>query len=433
MEVDEVEPNPMPDRRKSASGQGSKKAQPITPTSTGVRRSKRRQAEPEPHADSDEDLMNENEEDYEDEDDDEVSFSQQDKAKSTKAVEGESSSANAISSLFGSLPRAGEVSAAELERIQALMNTLAGASGGAGGFFGGGRLGGGRSEIWTSMLKDLKSPKPSSRYAALQEATTTIALAQEDQFHYFPWEDAVKVFLGLMSGKPITEGKVEETIKDESAEEEEAEDDFDSMTEEQQMMYAMALSSGGKPPSGDSELDPEQDQQAQLLACRCLQNLMMASEGHGLTAGIIVRNGGVKVLCDKLTSIENIELAEQVIVVSAILASGQNWLGKLMSKLRLDLGQVGRISVQRYRNHSRKRTQDHARHHRLFRHSRAKEYCHGRHLQLSSPHHSGLPKDQGDTAPCSRVVWAVRHCPCGGSRQHCIPSAEQLRVQGGYP
>jgi E3 ubiquitin-protein ligase TRIP12 len=194
------------------------------------------------------------------------------------------------------------------------MNTLTGAGGGA--FFGGGRMGGARSDTWTKMLKDLKSPKPASRYSALQEATTTIALAQEDQFHYFPWEDAVKVFLGLMSGKPIVEGKSDDEGKDEGAVEVHDEDDFDSMTEEQQMMYAMALSSGGKMPSADAELDPEQDQQAQLLACRCLQNLMMSSEGHGMTAGYIVRNGGVKVLCDKLTSIENIELAEQVIVVS---------------------------------------------------------------------------------------------------------------------
>ncbi|KAH8087913.1 hypothetical protein HD553DRAFT_269487 [Filobasidium floriforme] len=202
------------------------------------------------------------------------------------------------------------------------MNTLTGAGGGA--FFGGGRMGGARSDTWTKMLKDLKSPKPASRYSALQEATTTIALAQEDQFHYFPWEDAVKVFLGLMSGKPIVEGKSDDESKDEGAVEAHDEDDFDSMTEEQQMMYAMALSSGGKMPSADAELDPEQDQQAQLLACRCLQNLMMSSEGHGMTAGYIVRNGGVKVLCDKLTSIENIELAEQVIVTLAKLAEYQS-------------------------------------------------------------------------------------------------------------
>ena len=316
MEVDEVEPNPMPARRKSAGGQTPKKIQPATPTSTSARRSKRRQAEPEPQVDSNEESLDEDEDedDYEDEDDDGVPFSAQEKAK-TKTGDAEGSSASAMASLFGSLPRSGEVSTAELERIQALMNTLTGA--GAGAFFGGGgRAAGGRSEIWTTMLKDLKSPKPASRYSALQEATTTIALAQEDQFHYFPWEDAVKVFLGLMSGNPITDGTAEETNEIKAVEVDDAEDDFDSMTEEQQMMYAMALSSGGKPPSADAELDPEQDQQAQLLACRCLQNLMMASEGHGMTAGYIVRNGGVKVLCDKLTSIENIELAEQVIVVS---------------------------------------------------------------------------------------------------------------------
>ena len=317
MEVDEVEPNPMPARRKSAGGQSGKKSAPATPAATSARRSKRRQAEPEPHANSDEDSIDEDEDDYEDEDDDDLESIRQDKTKSTGTGAGEvggASSASAMASLFGSLPRSGEVSAAELERIQALMNTLAGA--GAGGFFGGGRMGGGRSDTWTKMLKDLKSSKPASRYSALQEATTTIALAQEDQFHYFPWEDAVKVFLGLMSGKPIIDENGEEKGQSEPVVEADAEDDFDSMTEEQQMMYAMALSSGGKMPSADAELDPEQDQQAQLLACRCLQNLMMSSEGHGMTAGYIVRNGGVKVLCDKLTSIENIELAEQVIVVS---------------------------------------------------------------------------------------------------------------------
>jgi hypothetical protein len=321
IDLDEIEPNPMPSRRKSAGGTtpgGSKKnAVPTTPTAAaGSRRSKRRQAEPEVHDSEEEDVEIEDSDDYEDvdedDDEDEIPVKRGGKNKGADKPT-DQTPAGALAGILGSLPRVGEASSAELERLQALMNTLAG---GSGGIFGRTGMGGPRSEVWTNMLKDLKDPKASNRYSALQEATTTIALAEEDQFHRFPWEEAVKVFLGLMSGKPITDdssksAKIEPVV-------DENEEDFDMMTEEQQMRFAMALSSGGEMPSMDSDLDPDQEQQAQLLACRCLQNLMMSSEGHGMTAGYIVRNDGVKVLCSKLTSIDNIELAEQVIVVSQL-------------------------------------------------------------------------------------------------------------------
>lgn len=347
--TEDTEPNPMPTpRRKSAGGTASRKNSQPTPGSVsgasgGGRRSRRRQAEPEPHFDDhDDDEDDEQEyniddiENIDDEGDDDVDEDEDDAGE------------DPMSGLFGSLARPGDMSADDLSRFQTLMNTLA-----SGGLYG--RQSSSQSAyrtVWDTMLKDLKNQSPAKRYEALQEATTTIALAQEDSFSYFPWEEAVKVFLGLVSGHPIVDqeanqdkkGKKAKKDLDDDSDEDEADTvqvkggsedgfdahDFESMTEEEQMRYAMALSSGSADPASmakggsDLPLDPEQDQQAQLLACRCLQNLMMSSEGHGMTAGYIVRNDGVKVLCQKLQTIENIELAEQVIVTLAKLAEYQS-------------------------------------------------------------------------------------------------------------
>ena len=69
---------------------------------------------------------------------------------------------------------------------------------------------------------------------------------------------------------------------------------------------ALALSSGGAY-TGDE--NPE----AQVLACRCLANLMEARPG---VAHTVVYHGAIPVLCSKLIEISCIDLAEQTLSVS---------------------------------------------------------------------------------------------------------------------
>ena len=55
---------------------------------------------------------------------------------------------------------------------------------------------------------------------------------------------------------------------------------------------------------------------AQVLACRCLANLMEAWPGGAHT---VVYHGAIPVLCSKLIEISYIDLAEQTLSVSGIL------------------------------------------------------------------------------------------------------------------
>jgi len=56
----------------------------------------------------------------------------------------------------------------------------------------------------------------------------------------------------------------------------------------------------------------EENLEEQLLACRCLANLIEAMPGSAYT---LVHNGAVPVLCSKLLAIQFIDLAEQTISV----------------------------------------------------------------------------------------------------------------------
>ncbi len=62
----------------------------------------------------------------------------------------------------------------------------------------------------------------------------------------------------------------------------------------------------------------EENLEEQLLACRCLANLMEAMPGSAHT---LVYHGAVPVLCSKLMQITFIDLAEQTISVSHSLSS----------------------------------------------------------------------------------------------------------------
>ena len=82
-------------------------------------------------------------------------------------------------------------------------------------------------------------------------------------------------------------------------------EDEDGDDEDSALAAALAMSAGGAP-AGDENLE------AQLLACRCLANLMEALPGVGHT---LVYHGAIPVLCSKLLEISFIDLAEQTLLV----------------------------------------------------------------------------------------------------------------------
>lgn len=210
----------------------------------------------------------------------------------------------------GEAPTAGSGALSAMERLQAALRAegfpgdsaeaealLRDARGLFGGFYGLGGFGGGSgggSSKWKRILKELKSPVPNIRMEALNDAVNELAISMEDQLVSFPLDAAVKQFIAIMDGKPIIERG--------PGEEEDA-----HMTEfqgeDEDLAAAIAMSAG-------RVLPDEEDQQAQILACRCLANLM---EAMPHAAHTVVAHGAVKVLCSKLTEIQYIELAEQAL------------------------------------------------------------------------------------------------------------------------
>jgi hypothetical protein len=83
-------------------------------------------------------------------------------------------------------------------------------------------------------------------------------------------------------------------------------DDIDDHDEDVALTAVLAMSGGGTY-QGDENLE------AQMLACRCLANLMEALPG---VAHSDVYHGAIPVLCSKLIEISCIDLAEQTLSVS---------------------------------------------------------------------------------------------------------------------
>jgi E3 ubiquitin-protein ligase TRIP12 len=77
----------------------------------------------------------------------------------------------------------------------------------------------------------------------------------------------------------------------------EGDEDADEPDEDAALAAALAMSAGG----GYDNLE------AQVLACRCLANLMGALPG---VAHTVVYHGAIPVLCSKLIEISHIDLAE---------------------------------------------------------------------------------------------------------------------------
>ncbi|KAG1213610.1 Ubiquitin fusion degradation protein 4 [Rhizopus azygosporus] len=134
------------------------------------------------------------------------------------------------------------------------------------------------SNRFRSILSSLKNQEePTMQLIALQELAEILSVSNEDNLiGYFSCDSFVKELIRIMSGPEIM-----------------ADMDDD-------MMLALAMSEGLS--AGNPEI--------MLLACRCISNLLDALP---TAATSIVFHGGIKVLCQKLKSIQYIDLAEQAL------------------------------------------------------------------------------------------------------------------------
>ncbi|CUA70648.1 E3 ubiquitin-protein ligase TRIP12 [Rhizoctonia solani] len=142
-----------------------------------------------------------------------------------------------------------------------------------------------------TILNNIKpSASPTVRLMALQELSEILSMSTEDTLAgYFQVDSFVGELVRIMGGK--------DTGGDDDDDEGINEEDEDAS-----LAAALALSAGGFP--GDDNLE------AQVLACRCLANLMEALPGCAHT---VVYHGAVPVLCSKLIDIQYIDLAEQTL------------------------------------------------------------------------------------------------------------------------
>ncbi|KAJ3327447.1 Ubiquitin fusion degradation protein 4, partial [Blyttiomyces sp. JEL0837] len=177
-------------------------------------------------------------------------------------------------------------------------------SGGSQGFFeslfaGAGGGGGSRGAVAASgnsrfkaLLAQLQGGNATMQLVALQELAEILSVATEDMFtgsggnrlYGFDTEEFTKALVGILRGTG-DEFPVDMDFMD-----------FDDGGD------GGAFGFGGGAMKADLV----------LLACRCLSNLL---EANPTSVSSLIANGGVAVLVSKLTSIEYIDLAEQVVTV----------------------------------------------------------------------------------------------------------------------
>ncbi|KAK0202726.1 hypothetical protein DFS33DRAFT_1488831 [Desarmillaria ectypa] len=145
-----------------------------------------------------------------------------------------------------------------------------------------------------TMLSNIKSTAdPTTRLVTLQELSELLSISTEDTLAgSFQVEQFVRELVKILGGRGA------DNDEDEDADEEHHERDEDAA-----LAAALAMSTGGMY-QGDSNLE------AQVLACRCLANLMEALPG---VAHTVVYHGAIPVLCSKLIEISYIDLAEQTL------------------------------------------------------------------------------------------------------------------------
>ncbi|KAJ3931783.1 MAG: hypothetical protein NXY57DRAFT_1048760 [Lentinula lateritia] len=145
-----------------------------------------------------------------------------------------------------------------------------------------------------TMLNNIKSTAdPTTRLVTLQELSELLSISTEDTLAgSFQVEAFVRELVKILGGR----GADRDEDDDEGDEEEERDEDA-------ALAAALAMSTGGTY-TGDENLE------AQVLACRCLANLMEALPG---VAHTVVYHGAIPVLCSKLIEISYIDLAEQTL------------------------------------------------------------------------------------------------------------------------
>lgn len=147
------------------------------------------------------------------------------------------------------------------------------------------------------LLQNLRSKDSSVKMVALQELSEILSMSTEDTLAgYFSVDAFVKELVTCLRGSAHAAALNLQGLD---------EDDEYAMAE------AIAAAADAAGPGGDGASEEEM----QLLACRCLANLI---EAMPAAAGNIVANGAVPVLCEKLVNITVIDLAEQTISVSLL-------------------------------------------------------------------------------------------------------------------
>jgi E3 ubiquitin-protein ligase TRIP12 len=151
-----------------------------------------------------------------------------------------------------------------------------------------------------TMLTNIKpSADPTTRLLTLQELSELLSISTEDTLAgSFPVESFVRELVRILGGK----GNEEENDDDDD-------DDGGEQDEDAALAAALAMSAGG-------QFHGDENPEAQVLACRCLANLMEALPG---VAHTVVYHGAIPVLCGKLIEISYIDLAEQTLSVSLVL------------------------------------------------------------------------------------------------------------------
>ncbi|KAF7309015.1 Ubiquitin-protein ligase [Mycena kentingensis (nom. inval.)] len=144
-----------------------------------------------------------------------------------------------------------------------------------------------------TMLNNIKSTAdPTTRLLTLQELSELLSISTEDTLAgSFQVEPFVKELVKILGG----------TGKDAEEDGDGGDDGQEEPDEDAALAAALAMSGGYQ---GDDNLE------AQVLACRCLANLMEALPG---VAHTVVYQGAIPVLCSKLIEISYIDLAEQTL------------------------------------------------------------------------------------------------------------------------
>lgn len=147
-----------------------------------------------------------------------------------------------------------------------------------------------------TMLNNIKpTADPTTRLVTLQELSELLSISTEDTLAgSFQVEQFVRELVKILGGRGTDEDEDDEG------------EDADEQDEDAALAAALAMSAGGGSYQGDDNLE------AQVLACRCLANLMEALPG---VAHTVVYHGAIPVLCSKLIEISYIDLAEQTLSV----------------------------------------------------------------------------------------------------------------------